>query len=168
MKKNLLQQTSEYSVIIDCLINYSKKTLPHFRILIISFFLLILSNQVSFSQSSTCSTPPPVANGADSAWSEECYLNDNCGLQGNPCTANDVNMTRAFIADSTGQPIQAFDCSNPPPLYLWGIFNNGTGTNRYAVRTRSEVWIMGNLSTVINDCSFDTCLGIDTADHLDI
>src|SRR5690606_7742310 len=40
-------------------------------------------------------------------------------------------------------------------VYLWGTFRNGTNTDRYAVRTRTEVFLNGVFQNELNDCSFD-------------
>ena len=105
-------------------------------------------------QSSTC-VPDAVNNGNDDPWSEECYLNDDCQEQGNPCTANDVTLLGVFIADAMGNPVPACNIGDMETVLLWGTFNNNTGTNRYSVRARTEVWINGVFEVELNACSFD-------------
>ena len=117
-----------------------------------------LTNEIDFMQayppSSTCE-PGDVSNDNNDPWSEECYLNDNC-TAGSVCTANDVNLLGAFLADIDGNPIATCEFEEPTIVYLWGRFLNGTNTNRYAVRTRTEVWINGEFETELNSCSFNT------------
>jgi hypothetical protein len=50
-------------------------------------------------QSSDCE-PGNVHNGTNDAWSEQCYLANNCEEQGNPCQANDVRMLGVFVANA--------------------------------------------------------------------
>ena len=88
-------------------------------------------------------------------WSEECYLKADCTEQGNPCQANDVNLLGAFLADSSGNPIPICFGNQTIEVYLWGTFTNGTNTDRYAVRSRTEVWLDGMMDTELNSCSFD-------------
>lgn len=96
-----------------------------------------------------------VENGATDPWSEECYLNDDCAEQGNPCSANDVTLIGVFIADSVGGPVPACTIGDTVDVLLWGTFINNTGTNRYAIRSRVEVFIEGVFHTELNACSFD-------------
>ena len=117
-------------------------------------FLFLLATTSSFGQSNTC-VPGMVANSSTSPWSEECYLNDDCELQGNPCTAGDVTLTSVFLADSLGGPIPACTFGDTITVLLWGTFTNNTGTNRYAVRSRSEIFLDGVFSVELNSCSFD-------------
>ena len=42
--------------------------------------------------------------------------------------------------------------------YLWGLFNNNTGTSRYAVRAYTEVYLDGVYSQYLNSCAFDEML----------
>ncbi len=120
--------------------------------------LTILLSSFGFShligQSSTC-VPGMVNNANGDPWSEECYLDDNCQEQGNPCTANDVTLLGVFIADAMGNPVPACSIGSTETVLLWGTFNNNTGTNRYAVRARTEVWINGNFNIELNACSFN-------------
>ena len=104
--------------------------------------------------SSLCE-PGNVENSSSDPWSEECYLNDSCEEQGNPCQANDVTLLGAYIADEFGNAISTCDFGDPTTVYLWGRFQNGTNTARYAVRTRTEIWINGEFETELNSCSFD-------------
>ena len=78
-------------------------------------------NTTSFAQSSTC-IPGNVENAGESSWSEECYLNDECLEQGNPCQANDVKMLGAYIADLSGGPINTFISGQLK--HRWGIIND--------------------------------------------
>jgi uncharacterized repeat protein (TIGR01451 family) len=111
---------------------------------------IIMSSVVS----STCESGN-VSNNNNDPWSEECYLNNSCNLQGNPCQANDVNLLGAYLADIDGNPIATCEFEEPTTVYLWGTFINGTNSSRYAVRTRTEVWINGEFETELNSCSFD-------------
>ncbi len=107
------------------------------------------------AQTSTC-TSGSVSNGNGDAWSPECYLNNSCGLSGNPCQANDVNVLGAFIADINGAPIVPCNLGSTVQGYLWATFANGSGSDRYAVRVYGEVLINGSFSgTTINTCAFD-------------
>jgi large repetitive protein len=121
-------------------------------IFVISF--MILWNSFIYSQSSTCQ-PGMVENNGSDNWSEECYLNDECAEQGNPCQANDVTMLGAYIADLSGGPITTFIPGEVITFALWGTFYNNTGTNRYAVRSRTEFYRDGLFEMEMNDCSFD-------------
>jgi uncharacterized repeat protein (TIGR01451 family) len=114
----------------------------------------LTSASLLIGQSSTC-VPDNVSNGNDDPWSEECYLNDDCAEQGNPCQANDVTLLGVFIADALGNPVPACNIGDTETVLLWGTFNNNTGTDRYSVRARTEVWINGVFETELNACSFD-------------
>jgi hypothetical protein len=105
-------------------------------------------------QSSDCE-PGNVHNGTNDAWSEQCYLANDCQEQGNPCQANDVRMLGVFVANATGGPVPTCVTSDPVQFYLWGLFSNNTNSNRYAVRTVSELFINNNFELEINQCSFD-------------
>ncbi|MDQ3017221.1 MAG: PKD domain-containing protein, partial [Bacteroidota bacterium] len=122
-------------------------------ILVLSIFLSGFYFQ-SNAQSSTC-VPGMVMNSNSSLWSEECYLNSSCQEQGNPCSSNDVRLLGVYIADMNGNPVPACDIGETQTVLLWGRFNNNTGTNRYAIRTRTEVWINGVFNVELNACSFD-------------
>ena len=122
-------------------------------ILFISLIALAPFNELK-AQSSTCE-PGSVNNGNNDPWSVECYLNSVCNEQGNPCTANDVNLIGSFLADASGNPIGTFPPGATIEVYLWGRFNNGTSTDRYAVRTDTELWIDGMFVEDVNNCSFD-------------
>ena len=122
-------------------------------------FVAVLSIWISstclvFSQSSDC-VPGNVQNGNDDPWSEQCYLGDDCEEQGNPCQANDVTLVGLFAADENGGPITICDTDEPVPFFLWGEFVNNANSNRYAVRTVSELYINGVFELEINQCSFD-------------
>ena len=78
------------------------------------------------AQSTTC-IPGSVGNSNDSTWSEECYFNSSCSEQGNPCTANDVNLLGTYLADEFGDPLPIFTPGDIVDVYLWGSFENGTG-----------------------------------------
>src|SRR5690554_6566504 len=102
------------------------------KFLTISVFLIILSNQVAFSQTQY---DVPTNNGKLDFWSPECYMKDNCGgEQGSPCTASEVVINSVYVGDMYGNPISPF-CPNPgeADLYLWAEFD--ANTNRYAIRT---------------------------------
>jgi hypothetical protein len=96
-----------------------------------------------------------VHNAGSDPWSAECYLNQNCLPQGNPCQANDVELTGVFIADSMGNPVGACSIGSMVTVLLWGNFTNHTNANRYAVRTNTEVFINGVCNVELNSCSFD-------------
>lgn len=120
------------------------------------FSIAILFGASLYGQSSTC--VPPVDNGPNDLWSEECYLNNTCGLQGNPCTANDVTLINIYIADAFGNPVAPCNVGDMQTVLLWGTFLNSTGTSRYAIRSRTEVFINGVFTTEFNNCSFDVLL----------
>ena len=125
----------------------------------LAFFIAMFLAQGTFmtpiqAQSTTCK-PGFVMNGNGDPWSEECYLNENCLEQGNPCTANDVNLIGVFIADPGGNTLPACTPGETVTITLWGQFFNNTGTNRYAVRTRREVFLDGFFDQVLNSGSFD-------------
>jgi hypothetical protein len=117
------------------------------RLLAVTALLIILSNQFAFGQidPADCGISLPVNNNKSDPWTEECYYNSSGEFQGTPCTANDVYVTRIYVADSDGNPIDPF-CPDPGSgdLYLWATFVNGTGTARYAVRTFYEIWNVTN------------------------
>src|SRR5690606_16436783 len=96
-------------------------------------------------------------------WSDECYLNDSCGEQGNPCQGNDVNLVGAFIALPNGDPVPTCMPGDMVTVALWGQFVNGTNDPRYAVRTTTEVLLDGVCDTTLNGCSFDVLPPGDTA-----
>src|SRR4029078_10558390 len=75
-----------------------------------------------FGQSSDCE-PGNVLNNSGDHWSEQCYLNNACEEQGNPCTANDVQMTGLFVANADGEAIQTCENNESVSLYLWGQFD---------------------------------------------
>ena len=54
-----------------------------FGLFVIALAIAPSSQSLLFAQSTTC--VPPVDNSNTDQWSEECYLNNTCGLQGNPC-----------------------------------------------------------------------------------
>jgi hypothetical protein len=118
---------------------------------------LFFASQVAMAQSTTCISGS-VQNTSNSPWSEECYLNNSCGLQGNPCTANDVRLLGTYFADQNGNSLPIFNIGDTVQVYLWGTFRNGTNTNRYAIRTRTEMYLDGVFVGEINDCSFDNLL----------
>jgi uncharacterized repeat protein (TIGR01451 family) len=133
------------------------KTNLHFKnkLMIILFSLFgVFFPDVLQAQTNLCE-PGSVNNGNNDPWSVECYLNSSCDEQGNPCTANDVNLISLFLADEFGNPIGTFAPGATIEVYLWGEFINGTNTNRYAVRTNTELWIDGLFFEEINNCSFD-------------
>lgn len=119
--------------------------------------LLLLNSFCTTSltgQSSDC-IPGQVQNANDDDWSEQCYLGNDCAESGNPCQASDVTMLGAFIADENGGPVNTCGIGDPITFLLWAKFHNNTGTDRYAVRTCTEVWINGAIETEVNECSFD-------------
>ncbi len=101
--------------------------------------------------------PGAVLNGDDDPWSWQCYLNQSCLEQGNPCTANDVTLTGAYLADEFGNPIIACQAGQPVQAYLWGLFSCNAA-NRYAVQAYTEVYLDGVFSTYLNSCAFDNML----------
>lgn len=116
--------------------------------------LSLLSPGLLWAQSSTC-VPGMVANGNNAPWSEECYLNNQCQEQGNPCQANDVRLLNVYLADSNGDPLPPCMIGDMESVQMWGTFNNNTNTGRFAIRTRTEVWINGAFAIELNACSFD-------------
>ncbi|NLB78612.1 MAG: hypothetical protein GX796_07150, partial [Clostridiaceae bacterium] len=110
-------------------------------------FILLLSSQISYSQTSTCEYP--ACNKDECLWSPECYFNDDCTVKARPCTSSDVTITRVYIADSLGNPIAPF-CPSPgdADLYLWAEFD--ANAERYAVRTYFELYINGLYDTSYN------------------
>src|SRR6187401_1694707 len=131
-------------------------------LLVFGTFFLFSSIQGTLSaQSTTC--VPPAENGNGDDWSEECYLNNDCGLQGSPCNSNDVKIISIYLADEFGNPIPPCVIGDPQTVLVWGVFNNTTGTSRYAIRTRTEAWLNGVFSTEFIDCSFDVLLSGQTA-----
>jgi PKD repeat protein len=124
------------------------------RFIMLIASMYCLTQNTLLAQSSDC-TPNNVQNSNTDNWSEECYLNDSCEEQGNPCQANDVRMIGAFVADINGGPIQVCANGDAAICYLWGRFNNNTNANRYAVRSTTEVFVNGGYQTSANNCSFD-------------
>lgn len=104
-----------------------------------------------------------VDNNQNSLWSSECYQNNNCDIQGNPCQANDVQFKGFYFANSTGGALPDCDSGQVVDLYLWGKFS--ANATRYAVRTNLEVNIDGVCYEEINECSFDE-LAVGTSDRL--
>ena len=131
--------------------NMKKAIFYHYAIICCLFFLPL----IAFSQSSTC-VPGSVENGNKDLWSEECYLKSDCTLSGNPCQANEVNVFGAYFADINGDPISTCIPGEEVTGYLWAIFNNTSGTDRYAVRTRLELFVNGVYDQEILECSFNT------------
>src|SRR6187401_1990717 len=125
-------------------------------------FLLPSIQSPLHAQSTTC-IPNMVANGNGDDWSEECYLNDDCELQGSPCNSNDVKILSVYLADAMGNPIPPCNIGDMQTVLVWGVFNNTTGTSRYGIRTRTEAWLNGVFSTEFIDCSFDVLLSGQTA-----
>jgi len=80
-------------------------------------FLLLINT----AEAQLCE-PGAVLNGDDDPWSWQCYLNQSCLEQGNPCTANDVTLTGAYLADEFGNPILACQAGQPVQAFLWGLF----------------------------------------------
>jgi hypothetical protein len=134
--------------------------------LLVPFLLIsaiIISGADSLqAQCDTC-TSGMVMNGSTDPWSDECYRNATCGLQGNPCQANDVNLIGTFIADSNGDPVPTCMPGDITTVTLWGRFVNGTNSNRYAVRTTTEVLLGGTCQITLNGCSFQLLPPGDTA-----
>ncbi len=134
----------------------TKRNTFYFSLFLKSLFC-ILSFSIPMavnSQSSDCIIND-VLNDGDDLWSEQCYLGNDCEEQGNPCQANDVVMLGAFTANELGGSIITCTGTDPVTFLLWGKFHNNTGTDRYAVRTCTEVWINGIIETEVNECSFD-------------
>jgi hypothetical protein len=120
-----------------------------FAFIAIQFFL---STSV-LAQSSSCIPPGPANNGNNDPWSEECYLNNNCSVP-TTCTANDVRVLGVYTADVNGNPLPIFNAGDTVQVYLWGQFN--ASSNRYAVRTTTEIFLNGVYQYDINVCSFNT------------
>jgi len=123
------------------------------RLLLVLACTFVLSHQAVLGQTSVC-TPGSVANGNQDPWSEECYLNSECLISGNPCTANDVDLLAVYIADAYGDPIKPLNCieNETAQVYLWGTLANGTGTDRYAVRIYTELFVDEIFSQAYNQC----------------
>lgn len=66
--------------------------------------------------------PGAVLNGNEDPWSYQCYLNQSCEEQGNPCQADDVSLVGAYLADINGAPLGACQAGQPVQGYLWGLF----------------------------------------------
>lgn len=123
------------------------------NILVVILPMIIMLGHIQVS--AQCVTCPPSDNSNTSLWSDECYYNNTCGLQGNPCTANDVRLIGVYIADANGDPIPACNIGDMQTVTLWGNFNNNTGTDRYAIRSRTSVIVNNVCIAVLNSCSFD-------------
>src|SRR6187401_2575883 len=132
-------------------------------LLVFGILFLLPSIQSPLHAESTTCIPDTVANGNGDPWSEECYLNDDCELQGNPCTSNDVKILSIFLADAMGNPIPPCNIGDPQTVLVWGVFNNTTGTSRYGIRTRTEAWLNGVFDSEFNACSFDVLVSGQTA-----
>ena len=137
------------------------------KLLVICLFLFFISGNTSslLAQCFPCE-PGNVHNNNDDPWSGDCYLNALCLPQGNPCQANDVTLTGIFIADAMGNPVDACSLGEDVTVLLWGNFANNTGTDRYAVRTNTQVWINDDCLIELNNCSFDLLTAGTTAQAL--
>lgn len=135
--------------------------------LILPFILTLGSSFTSLSaQSSTC-VPSSVNSSNNSLWSPDCYLDNNCEIQGNPCQANDIDVIGVFVADILGNPILACSPGDVINAYLWTTFANTTGTDRYAVRAYAEVELNGVFTgAFFNGCAFDVIPASSTQDQL--
>lgn len=100
------------------------------------------------AQSSTCS-PNSVNNGNNDLWSPDCYLSNSCTIQGNPCQANDVQLTGAFIADINGNPIPTCTPGSTVNAFLWGDFE--ANASCFAVRSYAEILYDGVFSGLPQD-----------------
>ena len=140
---------------------------PYFLVFLL-WITCLLASSINDPLSAQCfpCVPGSVNNENDDPWSGECYLNATCGLQGNPCQANDVTLTGIFIADSLGNPVAACSIGEEVTVLLWGNFSNNTGTDRYAVRTNTEVWSNNECLIELNSCSFDVLSAGTTAQSL--
>lgn len=118
------------------------------------FCFLILTVKSAYTQSTTCE-PGNVSNSNSDPWSEECFFNSICQPQGNPCQANDVNLVGLYLADSDGSALPIFAPGDVIDVYFWAVFDNGTNTNRYAVRSYTELFQDGIFVQEFNDCVFD-------------
>ena len=67
-------------------------------------------------------TPGAVLNENGDPWSNQCFLNDSCEIQGNPCTASDVRIVGAYIADASGNPFPICQGGQVVDGYLWAQF----------------------------------------------
>ncbi|MFC2082459.1 Ig-like domain-containing protein [Candidatus Bipolaricaulota bacterium] len=72
----------------------------------------------------------------------------NCGFN---CSAKDVTIVEAFVNApaicTPGEPLSAT---------IFAAFDNGTNSNRYAVRIIGDVYVNGNRDTSIDVCAVDT------------
>ena len=122
---------------------------------LLMLLLCVVSTSPLLAQSSTC-VAGSVNNGGGDNWSPDCYLKNDCTVQGNPCQANDVEVTGAFVADANSDPLQACSPGEMVSAFLWANFQNGTGTDRFAVRAYAEVELDGVFTgQTFNNCAFD-------------
>ena len=70
------------------------------------------------------------------------------------CTANDVELSGAWIGDITGAHLEPCAWGDPVEGYLWGNITNTTGTDRYAVWTLFEMYV----NEVQQGGLFETCI----------
>ena len=152
--KNESHKNPTFRNILTNLIFKSRPTISVFRLIFLGMILYVGAVTSAFAQSSTC-IPGMVENANGDPWSEECYLNASCEEQGSPCNANDVQLAGAFLADSSGNAVPICNSGASNPVYLFANLANTTGTDRYAVRTRAEVFVDGVFFEEVNNCAFD-------------
>ncbi len=110
-----------------------------------------------YPQSSTC-LPGNVQNNKDDLWSNQCYLKNDCTVQGTICKAYDVTVNASYLANATGGAINNCNEGQINPIYLYANFFNRTNTSRYAVRVMVEVFINNDYVETINSCAFEEIL----------
>ena len=120
---------------------------------VLMVLLLSLLPLAETAQAQAC-IPNAVKNAKTDPWSWQCYLNQSCQEQGTPCTANDVRLLGAYLADASGAPLGACQAGQPVQAYLWGLFKCNAA-NRYAIRAYTEVYLDGAYQTYLNSCAFD-------------
>ena len=140
------------------ILTYGRLLLEHIlmKSLLTALMGLVCLPIILFGQSSTC-VVGSVNNSAQDSWSPDCYLDNNCMLQGSPCSANDVNVAGTFLADANGDPISVCTPGTQFQAYLWAVFVNNTNAPRYAVRTYAEPVFDGvyTMGTEFNICAGD-------------
>ncbi|MCK4722323.1 MAG: hypothetical protein KAT75_03410, partial [Dehalococcoidia bacterium] len=81
------------------------------------------------------------------------------------CTANDINVTDAWIGNETGAALEPCVTGDPVTSYLWLTFNCTASADRYAVRILGDLYVGANY-TQLNDCVLDSIPGKTTQDYL--
>ncbi len=112
-------------------------------------FLVFQTGAVLFSSFSSASAGAPVWPG-------------DCGFQ---CTANDVDITRFWLGDASGNDLSSCTVGDPVTAYIWANFRNNATSKRYAVILLAQIWVDGSLEhDFYNDvpagyCSLDEIPG---------